>query len=49
MVWENDITWPFPTKEQPLTPWTPKQVREQQKKWAEEQLKNIPDSPLIGL
>ena len=44
MTWESDAmnNWPFPTKEQPLTPWTPAQ----QKKWAEEQLKNLPDSPL---
>lgn len=34
--------WPFPTKDNPLTPWT----TEQQRKWAEEQLKNMPDSPL---
>ena len=29
-------TWPFPSKDQPLTPWTP----QEQKKWAEEQLKS---------
>jgi hypothetical protein len=38
-----NTTWPFPTKEQPLTPWT----AEQQKKWAEEQLKNIPNAPMV--
>jgi len=37
--------WPFPSQDQPLTPWTPAQ----QKKWAEEQLKNVPLSPLMGL
>ena len=37
--------WPFPS-ECPPKPWTPKQVREQQRKWAEEQLKNVPESPL---
>jgi len=39
-------TWPFPCKDFPLTPWTPKQVREQQRKYAEEQLRNAPESPL---
>jgi hypothetical protein len=34
--------WPFPTKDNPLTPWTP----EDHKRWAEEQLKNVPESPL---
>lgn len=45
MVNTNDplvSNWPFPTKDNPLTPWTP----QQQKKWAEEQLKNVPESPL---
>lgn len=37
-----DPYWPFPTKDNPLTPWTP----EQQRKWAEDQLKNLPESPL---
>jgi len=40
-----NTTWPFPSKDDPLTPWTP----EQEKKWAEEQLKNVPESPLMGL
>jgi hypothetical protein len=35
-------TWPFPSKGFPLIPWTP----EQQRKYAEEQLKNVPESPL---
>lgn len=34
--------WPFPA-ECPPKPWTP----EQQKKWAEEQLKNVPDAPMV--
>jgi hypothetical protein len=38
-------TWPFPTEDNPLTPWTP----EDHKRWAEEQLKNVPESPLMGL
>jgi hypothetical protein len=38
-------TWPFPTKDNPLTPWTP----EDHKRWAEEQLKNVPESPLMWL
>lgn len=33
--------WPFPSQCPPV-PWTP----EQQRKYAEEQLKNIPESPL---
>jgi hypothetical protein len=33
--------WPFPA-ECPPKPWTP----EQQRKYAEEQLKNVPESPL---
>jgi hypothetical protein len=35
-------TWPFPTEDNPLTPWTP----EQQRKWAEEQRAKFPDSPM---
>jgi len=48
MVKTNDSlvsNWPFPSKDNPLTPWTP----EQQRKYAEEQLKNVPESPLMGL
>jgi hypothetical protein len=37
--------WPFPTEDNPLTPWTP----DQQKKWAEDRLKDVPPSPLMGL
>lgn len=33
--------WPFPSQCPPV-PWTP----EQQRKYAEEQLKNMPESPL---
>jgi len=45
MVNTNDrlvSNWPFPSKDNPLTPWTP----EQQRKYAEEQLKKLPESPL---
>jgi len=35
--------WPFPTQDNPLTPWTAKQI----KKWTDEQLKNVPESPLM--
>ena len=48
MVKTNDSlvsNWPFPSQHNPLTPWTPAQ----QKKWAEDQLKNVPESPLMGL
>jgi hypothetical protein len=33
-------TWPFPSKDFPLTPWTP----EQRKKWEEEH--KVPDAPM---
>jgi len=39
---QRDPYWPFPSKDFPLTPWTP----EEQRKYAEEQLKNVPESPL---
>lgn len=45
MVTTNDSlvsNWPFPTKDNPLKPWTPEEL----KKYAEEQLKNLPESPL---
>jgi hypothetical protein len=35
-------TWPFPSEDNPLTPWT----SEEQKKWAEDRLKDVPESPL---
>jgi hypothetical protein len=35
--------WPFPT-EVPPKPWTP----EDHKRWAEEQLKNMPPSPFVS-
>ena len=44
MVTTNDSlvsNWPFPSQCPPV-PWTP----EQQRKYAEEQLKNMPESPL---
>lgn len=34
--------WPFPSKDFPLTPWTP----EQHKKWEEEQRAKTPDAPM---
>jgi hypothetical protein len=37
--------WPFPTEDNPLKPWTP----EDHKKWAEDKLKDVPESPLMGL
>jgi hypothetical protein len=37
------MTWPFPTKEHPLTPWTPKQEREYQRK----QREKIPAAPFV--
>jgi len=37
-------TWPFPTEDNPLKPWTP----EDHKKWLEDRLKNVPESPLMG-
>lgn len=45
MVTTNDSlvsNWPFPTKDNPLTPWTPAQ----QKKYQEEQRGKIPDAPM---
>lgn len=36
------MTWPFPTKDNPLKPWTPKQEREYQA----QQRKQLPESPL---
>ena len=36
-------TWPFPSEDNPLKPWTP----EDHKKWAEDKLKDVPESPLI--
>lgn len=35
-------TWPFPSKDNPLTPWTP----EQRKKWEEEH--KVPDAPMMS-
>ena len=36
--------WPFPTKDNPLKPWTPEEL----KKYAEEQLKHLPDAPMVS-
>ena len=38
----KDSYWPFPTKDNPLKPWTPKEV----KKYNELQRKNIDDAPM---
>jgi hypothetical protein len=34
--------WPFPTKEHPLTPWTPKQIKE----YNQRRLSETQESPL---
>lgn len=34
--------WPFPTKENPLKPWTKKQQRD----YANQQRQQLPDAPL---
>ena len=39
---QPDRYWPFPTKDNPLKPWTPKEV----KKYNELQRKNIDDAPM---
>jgi hypothetical protein len=36
--------WPFPSKDFPLTPWTP----EQQRDYEQQQRAKVPDSPMIG-
>lgn len=38
----NNNTWPFPSQCPPI-PWTP----EQQRQYAEEQLKRLPDAPMV--
>ena len=48
MVSINDCSvsnWPFPSEDNPLKPWTP----EDHKKWLEDRLKDVPESPLMGL
>jgi hypothetical protein len=37
-------TWPFPSKDNPLTPWTP----EQQRKYNDEQRQHLPDAPMVS-
>ena len=39
---QKDNYWPFPTKENPLKPWTPKEV----KAYAKLQRENAQESPL---
>lgn len=34
-------TWPFPTKEMPLVPWTAKKVKEHER----QQRQQVPDAP----
>jgi hypothetical protein len=36
-------TWPFPTEDNPLKPWTP----EQEKKYNDEQRQQVPDAPMV--
>ena len=36
--------WPFPTKDNPLKPWTPEQV----KKYNEQQRQSVPDAPMLS-
>jgi hypothetical protein len=36
------MTWPFPTKENPLKPWTKKQIKE----YEEQQRAKLPEAPL---
>ncbi len=35
--------WPFPTKDNPLIPWTP----EQQREYEQQQRAKVPDAPMI--
>ena len=35
--------WPFPTPQNPATPWTPKQIREYQK----QMMRNAPTAPMM--
>ena len=47
MVNTNDqlvSNWPFPSKDNPLTPWTP----EQQRDYEQQQRAKVPDAPMIG-
>jgi hypothetical protein len=37
-------TWPFPSEDNPLKPWTP----EQQREYEQQQRAKLPDSPMIG-
>jgi hypothetical protein len=36
--------WPFPTKDNPLTPWTP----EEQQKYNDEQRQQQPNAPMVS-
>ena len=38
--------WPFPTKDNPLKPWTPKEVKAYAKLQREKALRNAQESPL---
>ena len=39
----GEMMWPFPTPQNPATPWTPKQIREYQK----QMMKNAPTAPMM--
>lgn len=38
----NDPYWPFPTKDNPLTPWIPEEVKQYEK----QQRDKVPDAPM---
>ena len=43
-------TWPFPSKDNPLKPWTPEQVKEynkQQRQQVVHRLRKMPDAPMV--
>jgi hypothetical protein len=39
---QQHYTWPFPFKDNPLTPWTPEQVEE----YNRQQRQQVPDAPM---
>ena len=39
----NKQQWPFPSKDFPLTPWTPEQVE----KYDKQQREKIPSAPMV--
>lgn len=36
--------WPFPTKDNPLKPWTPKRERDYQRQQQQKELDKVPDA-----